>query len=631
MQKLEIDKNVHYTYPEDLDLKPGSELHDTIVAFVTELASASHNVLTSRHQTWKQIDDMVTMFVRPTFYEEALKQEDSKQPISIVLPMSFANLQIMMTFAVGTLLEDPILKFKPVDSKDVVGAYLHQELVNQQLLRNGCLLELHTAIRNCMCYGISPLVLFWDRQFKNVTRRGNGMFDTGLTAMAGPIRERRLTFEGNRVAAADPYVMLLDLSAGTNNFQASRFFGFVETTNLYDLLGREAEQDSGLFNVKYLRGGDKWNSKFSMFSERQKSQSKNFAARNMMMPVDVVWMYVKIIPAELGMGDSRLPELWLVGIAGDNVVVYMDRLDLDHDMIPAVLMSPLTDGHSPLAISPIQTTAGAQVGIDFMWNNFMDNNARTTKSIFAVDPFIINLPDLVDPENGWLVRVRPSAQGLGKIDDGIRQIPIQNVTQENIGNIAVLREYMQYALGTNENLSGSYSSKKERISSAETNASNTFSTSRLGYMVWVMSQQMLPNLGYMMASQNRQLMSDDMLQRAIGNLRSEIAADLGLQESDVSTDMLTLDVDTDVVVQSKQYPGAVNMQALTNMTQLVMSNPALQGLFDLPRLVSHMFRHSGLPNVGDFMRRVNVQVMPDADVAQQAEAGNLVPTNGATL
>ena len=623
-------KDYKYKYPDGLKLKPGSELHDSLVSFVVELAQTSHNVMTKRHKGWQQVDSMVTMFMQPTQYEEVLTQEDPRQPVGIVLPMSFANLQIMLTFAIGTLLEDPIIRLKPTDSKDVIGAQLHQEIANTQLQKNGCLLELHTAIRNAFCYGISGVGLSWDRQFKNVTSRSNGFLGS-LFGTSGSVVTRQLAFEGNRVSAFDPYTMLLDTTVGTNNFQASRFFGSVESTNLYDLIGREAEQDSGMFNVEYLRDGDSWMSKFALLNGRKRGDNRSFAMRSMMMPVDVLWMYVKIIPSELGMGDSRLPELYLVGIAGDSVVVYMERLDRDHDMIPVALMSPLTDGHSPLAISPIQTTAGAQIGIDFMWNNFMDNNARTTKSILAVDPFIINLQDLVDPENGWLVRVRPSAQGLGKIADGIQQIPIQNVTQENIGNIAVAREYMQYALGTNENLGGGTSSKRERVSSAETQASNTFSMSRLGHMMWVMSHQLLPNLGYMMASQNRQLMSDGMLQRMVGNMRSKIAADLGFPEEDIPTEVMSLDVDTDVSVQTNQYPGAINMSALGNMMTTVMSNPQLQQVFDLPRLMTYMFRHMGITNADDFIRRAQFQVMPDEQVANMAASGGLVPVpQGAT-
>ena len=51
---------------------------------------------------------------------------------------------------------------------------------------------------------------------------------------------------------------------------------------------------------------------------------------------------------------------------------------------------------------------------------------------------------------------------------------------------------------------------------------------------------------------------------------------------------------------------------------------------DVPRIFMYIAQQLGAKNVEDFRRnmdRVQGQTMPDEMVAQQAQAGNLVPTN----
>ena len=45
-----------YTYPDDLDLKPGSALHDKVRDKVMERAHDSARVMTTRHGDWNKID-----------------------------------------------------------------------------------------------------------------------------------------------------------------------------------------------------------------------------------------------------------------------------------------------------------------------------------------------------------------------------------------------------------------------------------------------------------------------------------------------------------------------------------------------------------------------------------------------
>ncbi|MEG0323190.1 MAG: hypothetical protein RR619_04275, partial [Raoultibacter sp.] len=66
--------------------------------------------------------------------------------------------------------------------------------------------------------------------------------------------------------------------------------------------------------------------------------------------------------------------------------------------------------------------------------------------------------------------------------------------------------------------------------------------------------------------------------------------------------------------------------------QTIAGQPELNMTFDVPRIFKHIAHLLGAQNVDDFVRDQLVQqqpasIMPNEQVAQQAEAGNIVPIN----
>jgi hypothetical protein len=61
------------------------------------------------------------------------------------------------------------------------------------------------------------------------------------------------------------------------------------------------------------------------------------------------------------------------------------------------------------------------------------------------------------------------------------------------------------------------------------------------------------------------------------------------------------------------------------MFELISQEPRLQQQFDIVRIFKHIARNSGAKNVEEF----EVKAMPDAQVANQVQAGNMIPMNEA--
>ena len=111
---LEV-KDLDYTYPEGMDLKPGSPLHSKILTKVIQMAEDSYSVMSKRHKTWNQTDETLKVFISSDDYEKKLKQVDKRKPTSIVVPYSYATLETMMSYMTKAFLTDTVSGAKEIN------------------------------------------------------------------------------------------------------------------------------------------------------------------------------------------------------------------------------------------------------------------------------------------------------------------------------------------------------------------------------------------------------------------------------------------------------------------------------------------------------------------------------------
>ena len=58
-----LKEDLGYDYPEGLDLRPGSELHEKIKNEVISRAQESATVMSSRFESWNSIDKALTCYI----------------------------------------------------------------------------------------------------------------------------------------------------------------------------------------------------------------------------------------------------------------------------------------------------------------------------------------------------------------------------------------------------------------------------------------------------------------------------------------------------------------------------------------------------------------------------------------
>ncbi len=621
-------QNFHYDYPQGLDLKPGSETHQRILARVMRYGLESARVITRRHKSWEDIDEKLTAYIPTSEKENEVRNKDRRKPVSIVFPYSYAILETLVSYMVAAFFPEPIFRYEGSGPEDIAGAMLMEKLIMQHCNHNKVSLNLHTLFRDAAAYGFGVVSPQWTvKKGKKIGRQSGQAEDVTL-------------FEGNSLYNIDPYRYLPDPAMPIHEVQRGEYVGWMSRTNYMDLLSEEQEDD-GLFNVQYLQYvSTKVSSIFGLsthFNRRSTNRYWDISLNRMVSdPVDQVHMYVKLIPKQWNLGSSTVPEKWFFTIAGDAVIIRAQPLGLNHDMFPVAICAPDFDGYSPLAYSRLEILSGMQTVIDWLFNSHITNVRKAINDMLIIDPYLININDLKDPEPGGLIRLRRPAWGKNMLDHAVKQLNIVDITKENMQDVSLIIRYMQQVGGTDNPMMGSLrTGGPERLTGAEFKGTAQGAVSRLERIAKIIGVQAMQDVGYMFAHHAQQLMSQDAYVRTSGDWPADITQQLNVQQGRVKISPRDILVDYDLIVRDGSIPGGnFDAENWLQFYKLAIENPQIGQRLDIFRLFEYIATNMGAKNIDSFRsqqpQQANVGTAPDERVQQQVQQGNLTPLMGAT-
>lgn len=618
-----------------VDLKPGSRTHEMLKRAILHRARESRNVMQRRFATWKEIDRTMTAYVPLDDYEKAVKKKDSRKPVSIVVPVSFAVKQTLLSYLMQAFLEEPYLRYEGMAPEDSFGALLLEMLITQQCRVSKVPLSLVTKLGDGLQYGFGVAHTVWNKKMgKKTVLQPTGFISEvdGTFVQTGEERvsQPALQFEGNKLENIDPYNYLPDPNVPVERVQDGEFVGWVVRTNRMSLLNREAYNDEGLFNCKYLRYID---GRSQLYNETDTGRTDRFGAggnwdpKNTTNPVDLIVMYVNLVPREWELGPSEYPEKWLFMLAGEEVIIRAQPLNLDHDMFPIIVYAPNADGYGTAPISQLEVIYGLQNAEDFWISSRMTNVRKSLNDMLVVDPQLIYMKDLENPQPGKLIRLRPSAFGKG-VKDAVMPLPVQDVTANNIQDATFVFDMIKAITGATDNIQGIMRSGGERRSATESRDTRMSALSRVGQLAMMASLQSMYDLGYLFARHTQQLQTMPTYVKATGTWRDVLMQEYGILDSRVLVEPSMLMVDYDVVIKDSSLPGAEYADTWTQLLQMIMSSP-FAPMFDVARIFKHIARLLGAKNINDFIiaNPMQISMQNQVMIDKQVQAGNLVPAN----
>ncbi len=636
-------QGMDYTYPEGLDLQPSSKLHQELLSKIIQRVQESSNEVSKRHTSWKAIDQTLTTYIPLDEAEQKVKDNDSRKPLSMVVPYSFATLETLLTYFVAAFLDTPIFKYTGVGPEDRVGTILLEKAIEVQSLRSKMALALHTTFRDGWAYGIGGCAPYWDKRMGKKTVIQDAGFLSAIMGRFINTGKRKgsqdtVLYEGNALRNIDPYLMLPDPNVPIQDVQRGEFFGWIEPSNYMKILEHE-QMDPSYFNGRYLSGlyGNSGKSNYNKQSSSGRGDKTTSGysptgsgTPTSTSPVDQIFLYINLIPKEWKIGKGEYPEKWLFCVAADKYIMCAKPLGLNHNMFPVAVCSPDFDGYSTTPLSRLEMINGLQTTLDWLISSHVANVRKSINDMLVVDPSLVNISDLLDPAPGKLIRMRRAAWGRG-VDQAVKQLQVTDITQNHIKDSLYITELIKTCSGSVDSVMGLARQGSERVSADESRGTRMAALSRLAKAAKVVSMQMMQDLGYMIASHTQQLMSRELYVSVTGRWEEELKKQYGQDVSRVKVDPLSLVVDYDISVGDGSIPGGEDMAGMVQMFTTIASQPLLMQSFDLVRIFQRIAQSAGWKDVNEFkaqtgqVPQIQPTVLPDHTVAAEAQKGNLVP------
>ena len=628
-------ENYNYNYPNNLDLRPDSDLHKSLRTKIWQRARESRNEIQKRFDSWREIDKTLTTYMPLKDKEEDIKNKDDSKPVSIVFPYSYSMLEALLTYLSMAFFQDPIFQYVGVEDDDTRGAMLMELVIKLHCIKNKVPLNIHTMLRDSLGYGVGITIPEWRKKYgkKPVKSSIITLSDLGEETINQTTMVQSLLFEGNALSNIDPYMWLPDPSVSSSDIQKGEFIGWVDRDNYMNLLGEESQPDSGYFNVRYLKSKKNKKSTFALDqSDRQtrhggSSQLARDTA-NVTSPVDIIKMYINLIPKDWKLGTSEYPEKWYFELAADDIIICCEQAEHNHGMYPMSVASPEFDGYSITPIGRMEVLYGLQHTLDFLFNSHVANVRKAINDMLIVDPYLVNIEDLKDPKPGKLVRLRRPAWGRG-VDKVVQQLQVTDITRANIADSAYITQWMDRISGADQSMQGSLrQGGPERLTSVEFQGTRGSAVSRLQRLAMIIGIQAMQDIGTMFAVHTQQYMSQETYVKIVGNYPEQLAAIFG-GKTNIRVTPQDMIINYDLIVRDGSIPGGNFSSAWIEMFKVIGTTPELMQQFDVSRIFMYIAQQLGAKNVEDFRRnlnRVQGQVMPDEQVMDQVQRGNLVPT-----
>lgn len=622
-----------YEYPNNLNLKPDSEFHKELKGKILTRARESRNEMAKRFPSWNEIDRVLTTYIPLKDKENMLKKKDTAKPVSIVFPYTYAMLEALLTYLSMAFFQDPMFQYEGVGPEDVQGTMLLELLIRLHCIKTKVPLAVHTVLRNSLAYGIGPAAPSWEKRFgkKSVISNVITQSPLGETSDKKVNFVESMLFEGNKLDIIDPYMWLPDPSVSAHDVQSGEFVGWIVRDNLMNMLSEEVLSDGEMFNVKYLKAIRNRKSSFSTDQSDRNIKYGGQDPRNTTAAstnhVDTIYMYVNLIPKEWKLGASENPEKWLFALSSDEVIISASKVGHAHGMFPVAVAAPEFDGFSPTPIGRLEILYGLQHTLDFLFNSHIANVRKSINDMFVVDPYLININDLKDPEPGKLIRLRRPAWGRG-VDKVVQQLNVNDITRNNIADSTYITQWMDKISGADQSMMGALrQGGPERLTKGEFQGTRGSAISRLQRVASIVGMQFMQDIGYMFAVHTQQYMEQDTYVKTIGRNQEKLVKIFGKQER-VSVTPFDLAIDYDVIVRDGSIPGGNFSEVWVRLFQIIANSEELTREFDTFRIFSYIATELGAKNIEDFKRNANQAqstVMSDEDTVNEVDKGNLVP------
>ncbi len=620
-----------------LDIRFGSPLHRLILDGVRDRVQFSKRKFQTRHDKWIKAEERALAFLPETEVDakrRLLRDQGKPQYTTIQIPYSYAILMASHTYWTTVFLARvPVMQFQGRHGESSQQVQALEALMSYQVQVGEMLVPWYIWLLDMGKYGLGVVGEFWDERTVTVSQIIEkeqlilGVIPTGKSKKT-KVSQQIPGYMGNKIFNVRPFDFFPDPRVSVQRFQDGEFCATYGELGWNEVLRRE---ERGMYtNIDRLRPGfrgdtgarTQGSAQLELPDSDESFDTVGEGADNRKSSdvVKIFECHIELIPKTWNIGKGTSPEKWVFTVTSDfNIVIGAQPLGAWHNKFPFNVIEFEPEGYAianrgiPDILEPIQNT------MDFLINSHFYNVRKALNDQFVVDPSRIVMMDAQDPLPGGLIRLTPEAYG-SDTKTAMTQLQVVDLTQNHMRDMHAMDIIGQKASGVSDQILGVLQ-QGGRKTAAEIRTSTGFSINRLKTVSEYASAMGWAPMAQKLVQNTQQYYDAERKFRIVGDL----ALEAGQQFVDVNPE--TIQGFFDFVPVDGTLP--VDRFAQANLWRELFAQirnfPEIMQQYDIGRIFAWVAQLSGLKNINQF----KIEVLPDEQLAQQAQAGNVIPGPGA--
>ena len=499
--------------------------HKKLLEHCVGLVTISRNAMSKHYDEWDDAD----LVYRGQRHKDEEDKKANKQgaPSKIVVPLTYAQVQTFIAFAMSLLQQrDHFFELEGTGEEDHRAAKLGEALLDQNLEFNVFTAILYQYLLDIGRFSIGVIKHAWVKETEQVWVEEEvpvGLLGQPLRLLGNlfnlppakpktqQVAKDQIAYLGNKLNSISPYKFYPDTRLPLCRFQEGEFCASEDELTRTAL--KKGEYDGIYAGTKYIEDlkGDAYNQRGKRWRGFSAAQSEGRGRAQQKPTVIVTTVQVELIPNEFmlddgtPMGTSDRPEKWVVEYANDTRLIRAEPLGYVHNHFTYTVGQFSPDQHGLINESITEMISHLQAVIDWFINSHITNVRRHISNRLVVDPAGVYFEDL--KEHKPVIRLKPNAANAG-VDRFVKQLSMSDVTRGHITDVQTLMTFVSMTTAISDNLMGQYHTG--RRSAREASNTSAASGSRLRNIVKVIYDLSLKPMGKDLLSNLRDGLDEEM-------------------------------------------------------------------------------------------------------------------------
>jgi len=608
---------------------PGSDHHAYVLNYLLDRIKTSEDEMSKFYPRWQVAEKKMQAYIHMSNYEQMLKDMNKKSqapaPSIILFPYMYATISTIVTYAMRVFCSKKPYFPLGADSKEAADLVRYMEaMVQYQCDVTKMIMRIFQLALDGEVYGLAIQRMMWVAKTgkRKVIRPPSDAeklsFANNPEALPSLLQdfETRVIFAGTETINIDPFMFFPDPNVPMNEVsEKGEYVFWREFVGKHILIQAQSEGYLKWVDKVPSSVGGQHNSKWYNLSHRsvlsegqahagENARGGNNLSRNSYM---VDQGSVSIIPAELGLGDSNVPEKWLFTILNKTQIVQAEPYEAMHGRHCVEVSEPYSLGYgfgqpgNSDYIGPIQDI------VSWYLASHIYNTRSALNNQWLYDPSKIDEKSLKYPQPGKHIRLKPLAYGTD-VRTAITQFPVSDVTRNHMTDINTFIKIGDMVSAVNDPMRGQAPQGGRQTATASRQVMEA-SGGRLAVHCQMISQMCLIRVAEQYVLNIQQYQEPDMWIKVIGQEAFQ----------KVGNSLLTQDFTFQIHDGTLPLDRVASFDLWKEILMGAAQSPILSRTHSLPRIFEHVCTLGGAPNITSY------RLMSDVQMDDLVRAGNALP------